>query len=116
MVSEAREGEAVDIRAFLARLWSAPWVFKIILSPAAERSVNLPLQEYAQAWMQAVERDLHCRVDWVGGAHFDTDTPHVQFLVSGRTRGGQTVQLDRGYISHGVRARASEILSLYKGS
>jgi hypothetical protein len=42
-----REGETVDIPAFLARLWKAPWCFKIILSPAAERSVDLPLEKYA---------------------------------------------------------------------
>jgi hypothetical protein len=45
-----RGGETVDVQAFLARLWKGvPWVFRAILSPAVERSVGLPMQEFAQA-------------------------------------------------------------------
>jgi hypothetical protein len=55
-----REGETVDVQAFLKRLWAArvPWVFKVILSPAVERSDGLPMEEFATAWMQMVEADL----------------------------------------------------------
>jgi type IV secretory pathway VirD2 relaxase len=65
--------------------------------------------------MLQVEADLGCRLDWVGGAHYDTDNPHVQFLWNGRTEAGIIVQLDRGYLTHGLRARAAEILALYGG-
>ena len=65
--------------------------------------------------MLQVEADLGCRLDWVGGAHYDTDNPHVQFLWNGRTGAGIIVHLDRGYLTHGLRARAAEILALYGG-
>jgi type IV secretory pathway VirD2 relaxase len=110
-----RHGSGVDIGAFLPRCWRSPWVFKVILSPPSDVGSTLPLQEYAQAWMLQVEHDLGCKIDWVAGAHFDTDTPHVQFLWNGRTEAGVIVKIDRSYISHGLRARASEILSLYGG-
>jgi type IV secretory pathway VirD2 relaxase len=110
-----RHGTDVDIPEFLARYWRSPWVFKVILSPSPDASVHLPLQEYAQSWMLQVEADLGCRVDWVAGCHYDTDSPHVQFLWNGRTKAGAIVNIDRSSISHGLRTRASEILSLYGG-
>jgi hypothetical protein len=108
-----REGEPVDIPLFLSRLWKAPWCFKVILSPTPHRSSGVSLQEVAQSWMQQVDADLGCRLDWVGSVHHDTDTPHVQFLWSGRTRAGQPVRIDRDYLSYGLRGRASEMLDLY---
>jgi hypothetical protein len=110
-----RHGPDVEIPAFVARCMRAPWVFKVMVCPPADHSTALPLQEYAQSWMLQVEADLGCRLDWVGGAHYDTDTPHVQFLWNGRTEAGIIVQLDRGYLTHGLRARAAEILALYGG-
>ena len=65
--------------------------------------------------MQQVEQDLGIRLDWVAGAHFDTDAPHVQFLWSGRTLAGDIIRINRQYISSGIRARAAEILDLYGG-
>lgn len=73
-----REGEEPDIPAFLRRLWKAPWAFKVILSPDPDVGPHLPLQDFAQSWMQQVEQDLGVRLDWIAGAHYDTDTPHVE--------------------------------------
>jgi hypothetical protein len=42
-----REGAPVDISAFLARLWKAPWCFKVILSPTPHRSSGVPLGSVA---------------------------------------------------------------------
>jgi type IV secretory pathway VirD2 relaxase len=100
--------------AFLSRLWKAPWCFKVILSPDPAMSAALPLQEVAQSWMQQIEADLGVKLDWIGAVHRDTETPHVQFLWSGRTLAGEPVRIDRGYISHGLRTRAAEMIDLYQ--
>jgi hypothetical protein len=110
------EGETVAVQAFLARLWKGvPWVFKVIPSPAVERSDGLPMQEYAQAWMQMVEGDLGCHLDWLGAVHFDTDVGHAQCIWSGCTRAGELVKIDREYVSHGLRAKASELAPSFAG-
>ena len=110
-----RQGPDVEIAAFISRCWRAPWVFKVMVCPPADACTTLPLQEYAQSWMLQVEADLGCRLDWVAGAHYDTANPHVQFLWNGRTEAGIIVKIDRHYLSYGLRERAAEILSLYRG-
>ena len=82
-----------DIPAFLSRPWKAPWCFKVMLSPDPAVSPTLPLQEFAQAWMQQVEADLGCKLDRIGAVHRDTETPHVQFLWSGRALGGEVGEM-----------------------
>jgi hypothetical protein len=79
----------------------------------ATEPTHLPLRDFAQSWMQAVEQDLGVKLDWVAGAHYDTDQPHVQFLWSGRNLAGEPVRIDREYIGHGLRARAAELIDLY---
>jgi type IV secretory pathway VirD2 relaxase len=109
-----RDGQEPDIPAFLKRLWKTPWCFKVIVSPTTETGTHLPLRDIAQSWMQQVEADLGVKLDWVAGAHYDTDQPHVQLLWSGRTLAGELVRIDREYIGHGLRARAAELIDLYQ--
>ena len=71
------------------------------------------MQAFAQSWMQQVEADLGVKLDWIGAVHHDTDTPHAQFLWSGRTLAGEVVRIDREYIGHGLRSRAAELIDLY---
>jgi type IV secretory pathway VirD2 relaxase len=108
-----RDGQEPDIPAFLARLWKGRWCFKVIVSPSAEVGSQLPLQEFAQCWMQQVEADLGVKLDWVAGAHFDTAHPHLQFLWSGITLAGELVRIDRHYLQQGMRARAAEVIDFY---
>jgi hypothetical protein len=108
-----QDGQEPDIPAFLSRLWKAPWCFKVVLSPDPDISPTLPLQDVAQSWMQAIEQDLGVKLDWIGAVHHDTNTPHGQFLWSGRTLAGEPVRIDREYIGHGLRARAAEMVDLF---
>jgi type IV secretory pathway VirD2 relaxase len=45
--------------------------------------------------MQAIEQALGVKLDWIGAVHHDTNTPHAQFLWSGRTLAGEPVRIDR---------------------
>jgi len=110
-----REGEEVDIPAFSSRLWRSPWAYKVIVSPDPDISSHMPLKDFAQSWMQQVEQDLGVQLDWVAGAHYDTDAPHVQFLWIGRTWAGEVFRIDRDYLQYGLRARAAEMQDLYAG-
>lgn len=64
--------------------------------------------------MQQVEGDLGVKLDWIGAVHHDTNTPHAQFLWSGHTLAGEPVRIDREYSGSGLRARAPEIVELYR--
>jgi hypothetical protein len=109
-----QDGVIPDIPSFLSRLWKAPWCFKVILSPDPDVGRQLPMQEFAQAWMQQVEQDLGVKLDWIGAVHHDTDVVHAQFLWSGRTLAGEPIRIAREYIGRGLRARAAELIDLYQ--
>ena len=53
-----------------------------------------------------MEHGLGTKLDWVAVEHYNTDNPHIHILVRGKTDDGKDLVIDRGYISHGIRARA----------
>jgi hypothetical protein len=110
------EGEAIDLDAFLAEAWRAPYCFEIIVSPGPETAPQLPMQEYVQGWMQMVWRDLGVSPRWLGVVHYDEpEHIHGQLLLIGATRWGEPFRIARPYIAEGLRARATELQALYLG-
>ncbi|MCC8234754.1 DUF3363 domain-containing protein [Pinisolibacter aquiterrae] len=65
--------------------------------------------------MAEVEKDLGTRLDWVAVNHFNTGHPHVHVVVSGRDERGEELVINGDYIAHGVRERASELVTLELG-
>jgi type IV secretory pathway VirD2 relaxase len=111
----APEGEAVDVQAFLAEAWRAPYNFEIIVSPGPDIAPNLPMQEYIQGWMLMVQQDLGVPLRWVATIHYDTRDVHAKLLLVGMSRTGQPFRISREYIAEGLRARAAELCDLYLG-
>jgi type IV secretory pathway VirD2 relaxase len=109
------EGEAVDLQAFLAEAWRAPYCFELIISPGPDTAPRLPMQEYVQGWMLMVQQDLRVSLRWLATIHHDTRDVHGQLLLIGASRQGQPFRLDRRYITEGLRSRAAELQSLYLG-
>jgi hypothetical protein len=62
-----------------------------------------------------MEEDLHTRLDWVAVDHFNTGHPHTHIVIAGRDDRGQDLVMARHYISHGIRHRAQDLVTLELG-
>jgi hypothetical protein len=83
--------------------------FRFIVSP--EDGAHLDLTELARQLMRQVEKDTGRGLIWAAVNHHDTDNPHVHIVVRGVDRDGDGLRIDRGYLAHGMRWRAQEILT-----
>jgi type IV secretory pathway VirD2 relaxase len=61
--------------------------------------------------MAKMEADLGTTLDWVAVDHHDTGHPHVHVVVRGITEDGKILNIAGDYIGHGIRHRASEVLT-----
>lgn len=62
-----------------------------------------------------MEEDLGTKLDWVAVDHHNTGHPHTHIILRGKDDRGQNLVIARDYISHGMRERASRILTLDLG-
>jgi type IV secretory pathway VirD2 relaxase len=65
--------------------------------------------------MTQVEQDLGTKLDWVAVDHFNTERPHTHIVLRGVDDRGDNLVIAREYISHGLRERASELVTLDLG-
>lgn len=115
-----REGEAgrlystfsdeADREAFIARSEPDRHAFRFIISPEVGRAYE-DLKRFTREVMAQMEADLETTLDWVAVDHHDTGHPHVHVVVRGVTEDGKVLNIAGEYIAHGVRHRASEILT-----
>lgn len=80
--------------------------FQIILSP--EHGGRLDMVRYTRSVAARWERDLETSLTWVAVLHYDTKHPHAHVMLRGRDDRDGDLVIDRGYIRHGMRARAME--------
>ncbi len=107
-------GDDVDGKAFLLRSDGDPHQFRFIIS--AEDSARLPeLKPMIRDLMRQMEDDLGVKLDWVAVDHFNTGHPHTHVVLRGRDKAGQDLILARQYISHGIRNRVEELVTLELG-
>jgi type IV secretory pathway VirD2 relaxase len=102
--------DRVDGAAFAERSEGDRHQFRLIV--AAEDSAELAdLKPFVRDLMQRMETDLGTRLDWVAADHFNTGHPHSHVVVRGKDDRGRDLVIARDYISHGMRARAAELLT-----
>jgi len=65
--------------------------------------------------MSTMEKDLDTRLDWVAVDHFNTEHPHTHIVLRGKDELGKDLVIARDYIAHGMRRRASELMTLELG-
>ncbi|MEH6755883.1 MAG: DUF3363 domain-containing protein [Parasphingorhabdus sp.] len=107
-------GDKVPAKDFAERCADDRHHFRFMVSP--EDAVQLQdLRALTRELMSDMERDLGTKLDWQAVDHWNTDNPHVHILVRGIDDTGQDLVISRGYISHGMRARAEERVSLELG-
>lgn len=106
--------DEVDGKAFLTRGSGDRHQFRFIVSPEDGASLE-NLRSFTRELMARAEQDLGTTLDWVAVDHFDTGHPHTHVLVRGVTEDGKTLNIAGDYIAHGIRGRASEIMTRWLG-
>jgi hypothetical protein len=61
--------------------------------------------------MQQVEKDLGTKFEWVAVDHFNTGHPHTHVTRRGKDERGEDLVIARDYIAHGMRERASDLVT-----
>ncbi len=104
------EDDRADTRAFVDRSLEDRHQFRFIV--AAEEGVELgELKPFTRELMRQMEHDLDTTLDWVAVDHFNTGQPHTHVVVRGVTDEGQILYIAGDYIAHGIRARASDLVT-----
>lgn len=62
-----------------------------------------------------MEQDLDTHLDWIAVDHYNTGPPHTHIVVRGVTDDKKILYIAGDYIAHGVRARASELVTRQLG-
>ena len=108
------ENDRADDAAFAERCKDDRHHFRFIVSPedAAEMT---DLKAFTRDLVSQMEADLDTKLDWVAVDHWNTDNPHVHLLVRGVDDRGADLVISRDYISHGLRSRAQELVSIELG-
>ncbi|MBW4708258.1 DUF3363 domain-containing protein [Roseobacter sp. YSTF-M11] len=108
------DADIADGRDFLDRGRDDRHQFRFIVS--AEDGVDLSdLRQTTRDLMTQMEADLQTRLDWIAVDHYNTGHPHSHILVRGMTDDGKILNIAGDYIAHGIRERASGILTLELG-
>lgn len=108
------ETDCADGDDFLKRTVGDRHQFRFIVSveDGAEYS---DLKPYVRRLMTQVEQDLGTKLDWVAVDHFNTERPHTHIVLRGVDNRGDNLIIAREYIAHGLRERASELVTLDLG-
>jgi type IV secretory pathway VirD2 relaxase len=108
------ELDEVDGGAFTDKCDGDRHQFRIIVSPDdGDRLADL--KPFVRDLMQDMERDLETKLDWVAVDHYNTGHPHSHVVIRGKAEDGKDLIMAKDYITHGIRARAGEWLTLELG-
>lgn len=106
--------ERADAKAFVARSREDRHQFRFIV--AAEDGVELgDLKLMTRRLMHQVAQDLDTHLDWIAVDHYNTGHPHTHILVRGVTDDKKILYIAGDYIAHGMRARASDLVTRQLG-
>src|SRR5262249_46935620 len=104
------ERDVEDGRAFVERGREDRHQFRFVVS--AEDGVELSNPHTTtRDLMKQMETDLGTRLDWIAVDHHNTGHPHTHIIVRGVTDDGKTLNILGDYIAHGIRERASEVVT-----
>jgi type IV secretory pathway VirD2 relaxase len=106
--------DRTDGRDFVERADGDRHQFRFIVSPEDGAQYE-DLKPFVRRLMAQMESDLETKLDWVAVDHHNTGHPHTHIVVRGKDDTGADLVIAREYISHGMRERAAEIVSLDLG-
>lgn len=106
--------DRADSAAFAERCKDDRHHFRFIVSPEDAGEMT-DLKAFTRDLAKQMETDLGTRLNWVAVDHWNTDNPHVHFLVRGVDEEGADLVISRDYISEGLRSRAEELVAIELG-
>jgi type IV secretory pathway VirD2 relaxase len=109
-----RSTDRSDGSEFLKRGGEDRHQFRFIVS-AEDAGEYQDLKPFVRKLMARMEADLGTSLDWVAVDHHNTGHPHTHVVLRGIDDRGQDLVIAREYISHGMRERAAEIVTLDLG-
>jgi type IV secretory pathway VirD2 relaxase len=105
----AFENEA-DSKAFVECGRGDRHQFRFIVAPE-DATEMADLRGFTRDLMRQMELDLATRLDWIAVDHHNTGHPHTHIIVRGVLDDGRILNIAGDYIAHGVRHRASELVT-----
>jgi type IV secretory pathway VirD2 relaxase len=108
------ETDIADGSAFLDQCGEDRHQFRLIVSPEDGAQLD-DMKPFIRDFMAQVERDLDTKLDWVAVDHYNTGQPHTHIVIRGKDDRGDDLIITREYISHGLRMRARELMTLELG-
>jgi type IV secretory pathway VirD2 relaxase len=108
------DADNVDGVAFTERCDGDRHQFRIIVSPDEGDQLS-NLKPFVGDLMRQMERDLETKLDWVAVDHHNTGHPHAHVVIRGKDDQGHDLIIARDYVTHGIRQRAGELLTLELG-
>lgn len=99
---------------FLERASGDRHHFRFIVSPEDGTEIA-DMKPFVRDLVSVIERDLGSKLEWLGAIHRDTDHPHAHLVIRGRRDDGRDLVIPRKYISHTLRNRAEELMTLELG-
>jgi type IV secretory pathway VirD2 relaxase len=109
-----REHDVADGGDFLERQKGDTYQFRLIIAPE-DGGRMADLKPFVRDLMRNMEEDLRTKLDWVAVDHFNTGHPHTHIVIAGHDDRGQDLVIARHYISHGIRHRAQDLVTLELG-
>lgn len=106
--------DGADGKAFLARGDGDRHQFRFIVS-IEDAAAYDDLKDVTRRLMEQVGTDLGTQLDWVAVDHYNTGHPHTHIVLRGKDDRGQDLVIAREYIAHGMRERATDIVTLDLG-
>jgi type IV secretory pathway VirD2 relaxase len=104
---------ARDPQAFAQAATQDPHQFRLVVSTKVDH-LGEQRTAFIEALVHQMERDLGRQLEWVAANHYDTDNPHTHLVVRGVAE-GEPLYMARSYFEHGIRDRASAILTRMLG-
>jgi type IV secretory pathway VirD2 relaxase len=109
-----REHDVADGGAFLERQKGDTYQFRLIVAPE-DGGRMADLKPFVRDLIRHMERDLGTTLEWVAADHFNTGHPHTHIIIAGHDDRGEDLVMARHYISHGIRHRAQDLVTLELG-
>ncbi|MGC9954551.1 MAG: relaxase/mobilization nuclease RlxS [Rhizomicrobium sp.] len=109
-----RANDRADGKIFIERAEGDRHQFRFIVS-AEDGAEYEDLKPFVRRLMERMEEDMGTKLDWVAVDHHNTGHPHTHIVLRGRDELDRDLIIAREYITHGMRERAAEIVSLDLG-
>jgi type IV secretory pathway VirD2 relaxase len=108
------ETDEANGTAFLDNCEGDRHQFRLIVSPD-DGAELADLKPFIRDFMAKVESDLETKLDWVAVDHYNTGHPHTHIIIRGKDDLGQDLIMTKDYVSHALRMRARELLTMELG-